>query len=193
MCCDDPAVSKQVNSAKCAGIGAMVVGLITMVLGLCTLAVGGVAAFLGGLLATIGGSMLTCCGPKVKAQGNGLHTGALVLFIIAAVVSGIATILVAVLVAEASSAVGSLGAACTYGDKGCKIFTNTAASTVGVIGVIGVLFYLLSFAFDIWAAVATAKAMKQIKEEIVNLQRQAQSIGAVVVTGTALPKGAEAA
>jgi len=90
MCCSvDPHVNKQVNSARCASTGALVMGLIFAIFGPLTASTPG---FLGGLLMTIAASMLLCCGPKVRGQGKGIHVGALVLFSMAGIIMGTAAI-----------------------------------------------------------------------------------------------------
>ena len=90
MCCtEDPHVNKQVNAARCASTGALVMGLIFAIFGPLTASS---PAFLGGLLMSIAASMLLCCGPKVRGQGKGIHVGALVLYSMAAVIMSFAAI-----------------------------------------------------------------------------------------------------
>ena len=79
--CSSDLVSKEVNSAKCASIGALTCGILACL----GFFVGGWPAGVGGILAIIASSMLLCCGPTARGQGKDMHMASWILYLIGAV------------------------------------------------------------------------------------------------------------
>ena len=87
--CSSDTVSKEVNRAKCASIGALICGILACL----GFAANGWLAGIGGILAIIASSMLICCGPTARGQGKCMHKASFILYSIATIACAVGIIL----------------------------------------------------------------------------------------------------
>ena len=182
MCCEsNPNVSPEVNRARCASVAGLVIGCTTIVVGLIAFVAGGWLLVLGGVLTVVGASMLVCCGPTQKAQGKCAPVGALVLYILSAVLMlcGFAVLLAAYSAAAASSGRASCGEGtarlATQAHEGQQAHAMCDAAVSVGLGILSVVVWPalvltgLAGALNVWGAVACCKAVGALDRETANL------------------------
>uniref|UniRef100_A0A7S0INE9 Transmembrane protein n=2 Tax=Calcidiscus leptoporus TaxID=127549 RepID=A0A7S0INE9_9EUKA len=196
-CCANPNVSREVNRAKCAAVVSLILGIVGLVLGV-PLGPLGILTVLAGLFDTIGGSMLVCCGPTQKGQGECIHCGAMVMFILSSILNGISFI-VLIIVTSTMGAVAQ--SACAnealegwvnkndmpqlrnYDKEDCVKDKNKVMGALGTFAVFAILISVVCMGVKVWACVACCKARTAIQKEVQLLQQRA----AAMPTATQMP------
>merc|ERR1712216_171759 len=117
---------------------------------------------------------VVCCGPKKPGEGKGIHMGALVLYILAAIlaVAGLALALSVYI-----ALVDSSSKACEIGCSGLKdrgsiyddCYNTCYNNSLGLWTVLiwpSIILAAFSAAMDIWGSVTACKAMNAIQAEM---------------------------